>query len=90
MGRFGLDQVSFGSGGLWANRFLVQYSYHAKISNFAKIFGSGIVQFESIRVSGSLLDEPISDVGSGMGSDRSVRISGVESILPDLPTMRSG
>ena len=53
---------------------------HAKTSNFVKNFGSGMVRFGSIRVSG----EHISGVGSGMVSGSSVRVSGLGSVLPGL------
>ena len=66
------------------NKFLIKYNRHAKRSNFVKNFGSGMVRFGPIRVSGPLSDEHISGVGSGMGPGRSVRISGLGSILPGL------
>lgn len=81
LGRFGLGRVNFGSGQLQVNRFLVQDVCHAKISNFLENFGSGMVWFGSIRVSGLFSDEPISDVGPGMGPGRLVRISDLKSVL---------
>ena len=47
-------------------------------------FGSGMVQFGSIRVSDPLSGEHISGVGSGMGPGCSVRVSGLGSVLPGL------
>ena len=43
-----------------------------------------MVRFGSIRVSGPLSGEPISGVGSGMGTGHSVRVSGLGSVLPGL------
>ena len=43
-----------------------------------------MVRFGSIRVSGPLSGEHILGVGSGMGPDCSVRVSGIESVLPGL------
>ena len=65
----GYDSVraDFGS-----TNFLVRYARHAKTSNFVKNFGSGMVRFGSIRVSGPLLGEHISGVGLGMGPSRSI------------------
>jgi len=88
LGHFSLGRVWFGSGRVRANQFLVKYTRHAKTSNFMKNFGSGMVQFGSIRVSGSLSGEHISGVGSGMGLGRSVRISGPGSVLPGLSMMQ--
>ena len=51
-------------------------------------FGSGMGRVGSIRVSSPLSGEHISDVGSGMGPGRSVRVSGFGSVLPGLPTAR--
>ena len=75
-GRFGLGRVWFRSGRFRANHLLVKYAPHAKTSNFVKIFGSGMVWFGSIRVSGLLSGEHISSVGSRMGPGRYVRVSG--------------
>ena len=75
-GRFDLGRVWFGSGRVWVNQFLIKYNRHAKRSNFVKNFGSGMVRFGSIRISGPLSGEHISSVGSGMGPGRSVRVSG--------------
>jgi len=47
-------------------------------------FGSGMVRFGSIRISGLLSGEHISEFGSDMGPGRSVRISGLGSVLPSL------
>ena len=66
-GRFGLGRVWFGSGRVRVNQFLVKYTRHAKTSNFVKKFGSGMVRFGSIRVSGPLSGKHISGVGSSMG-----------------------
>ena len=66
---------------------MVKYTRHAKTSNFVKNFGSGMVRFGSIGVSGPLPDEHISGVGSGMGPGRSVRVSGLGSVLPGLPSI---
>jgi len=85
-GRFGLGRVWFGSGRFRVNQFLVKYTLHCKTSNFVENFGSGMVRFGSIRVSGPLSGEHISGVGSGMGSGRSVRISGLWSVLSGLNT----
>jgi len=63
---------------------LVKYTCHVKTSNFVENFGSSIVQFGSIRVSGPLSGEHISGVGSGVDPGRSVRISGLRSVLPGL------
>jgi len=41
-----------------------------------------MVRFGSTQISGLLLGETISDVGSGMGLDRSLWISGIGSVLP--------
>ena len=41
---------------------MVQETYHAKVSNFVENLGLNKVRFGSIRVSGPLSDEPISDV----------------------------
>ena len=60
---FGLDQVR-------ANRFLVQYTCHAKISNSVENFESSMVQFESIQISGLLANKHISNVESDMSLDR--------------------
>ena len=76
---FGLSRVWFSSGRFWVNQFLVKYACHAKTSNFVENFGSGMVRFGAIQVSGQL-----SGVGSGMDPSRSVRISGLGSVLPDL------
>ena len=87
--RFGLGRVWFGSGRVRVNQFLVKYTRHTKTSNFVKNFGSGMVRFGSIRVSGPLSGEHISGVGSGMGPGRSVRVSGLGSVLPGLPVIRA-
>jgi len=85
-GCFGLGRVWFASGQLRVNQFLVKYTCHAKTSNFVENFGSDMVRFRLIWVSGPLLGEHISGVGSGMGTGRSVRVSGFESVLPGLET----
>ena len=59
--------MNFSPDRLRVNRFLVRYACHAKISNFLETFGSSVVRLGSIPVSGPLLGEPISDVGSGIG-----------------------
>ena len=74
--RFGLGRVWFGSGRFRVNQFLAKHARHAKTSNFMEKFGSGMVRFGLIRVSGPLSDEHISDVGSNMGPGHSVRVSG--------------
>ena len=43
-----------------------------------------MVWFGSIRVSGPFSGEHNSGVGSGMGPGRSVRVSGLGSVLPGL------
>ena len=43
-----------------------------------------MVRFGSIRVLGALLGEHISDVGSNMGSGRSIWVSGLGSVLLGL------
>jgi len=43
-----------------------------------------MVRFGSIRVSGPFSGEHISGVRSGMGPDRSVRVSGLWSVLSGL------
>ena len=68
---YGSVQVDFGS-----TNFFVKYVRHAKTSNFVENFGSVMVRFGSIRVSGPLSDEHISGVKSGMGQGSSVRVSG--------------
>ena len=87
--RFWIVSVWVGYGLVRVNQFLVKYACHAKISNYVENFGSGMVQFVSIRISGPLLDEPISDGGSSMNPDCSVQVSGLGSrvgfvILSDL------
>ena len=81
-GRFGLGRVWFGSGRFQINQFLVKYACHTKTSNFVENFGSGMVQFGSIRILGPLLGEHI----SGMGPGYSVRVSGLGLVLPGLST----
>jgi len=83
-GRFGLGRVWFGSGRVRVNQFLVKYTRHAKTRNFVKNFGSGMVRFASIRVSSPHSSENISSVGSGMDPGRSVRVSGLGSVLLGL------
>ena len=83
-GRFDLGRVWFGSGRFRVNQFLVKYARHAKTSNFLENFGSSMVRFGSIRVSGPLSGEHISGVGSGMGLGHSVRVLGLGSVLPGL------
>ena len=51
-----------------------------------KNFGSGMVRFGSIRVSGPLVGEHISSIWSDIGPDRSVQILNLESVLSDLGT----
>ena len=63
---------------------MVKYARNAKTSNFVENFGSGMVRVGSIWVSSSLLGEHISGVGSGMGLGRSVRVSGLGSVLLGL------
>lgn len=63
---------------------MVKYTRHDKRSNFIENFGSGMVRFGSIRVSGPLSGEHISGVGWGMGPGRSVQVSGLRSVLPSL------
>jgi len=46
-----------------------------------------MVRCESTQISGPLLGETISDIGSGMGLDRSVWISGIGSVLPGQITL---
>ena len=79
-----MGRVWLSSGRFRVNQFLVKYARHAKTSNFLENFGSGTVWFGSIRVSGLLSGEHISGVGSGMGPGRSVRVSGLGSVLPGL------
>jgi len=86
-GRFGLGWIWFGSSRFWVNQFLVKYAHHAKTSNFVENFVSGMVRFGSIRVSGPLSGEHISGGGSSMDPGLSVRVSGLGSVLPDLPTL---
>ena len=43
-----------------------------------------MVRFGSIRISGPLLGEHNSGVGSGMGPGHSVWVSGLGSVLPSL------
>ena len=62
----------------------MKYARHAKTSNFAENFGSGMVRVGSIRVSGPLSGEHTSRVGSGPGPGHSVRVSGLGSVLPGL------
>ena len=81
---FRVVSVWVGYGSVRVNQFLVKYTHHAKTSNFVKTFGSGMVRFGSIRVSGPLSGDHISGVGSGMDPDRSVRVSGLGSVLPGL------
>ena len=83
-GRFSLGRVWFGSGRFRVNQFLVKHACHAKTSNFVENFGSGMVRFGSIGVSGPLLGEHILGVGSGMGPGRSVWVSGLRSFLLDM------
>ena len=66
------------------NQFLVKYACHAKISNFVEKFGSGMIRFMSIPISGPLLDEHILNVESGIGPSRSVQVLGLGSVLPYL------
>jgi len=47
-------------------------------------FGSSMVWFASIRVSGPLSSEHISDIGSDMGLGRSVQILSLRSVLSCL------
>ena len=77
--RFRVVSVWIGYGSVRVNQFLVKYVCHAKTSN-----GSGMVRFGSIRVSGPLSREHISDVGSGMDPGRSVQVSDLGSVLPGL------
>ena len=49
-----------------------------------KNFGSGIVRFGSIRISGSLSGKHILGAGSRMGPGRSVHILDLGSVLPGL------
>ena len=63
---------------------MAKYARRAKTSNFVENFRSNMVRFGSIRISGPLSGEHVSNVGSGMGSGSSVQVSGLESVLPDL------
>ena len=81
-GLFGLGRVWFSSYRFRVNHF-VKYTHHAKTSNFVENFGSGMVRFGSIRVSGPLSGER----NSGMSPGRSVRVSGLASVLPGLLIM---
>ena len=83
-GHFSLGRVWFCSGRFRVNQFLIKYARHAKTSNFVENFASGMVRFGSIRVSGPLSGEHISGFGSGMGPGRSVRVSGLGSVLSGL------
>ena len=76
--------MDFDSGRFRVNQFLVQYVCHANICNFLENFGSDMVWFGSIWVSGPLLGEPISDAGSGRDLDCLVRILDPGSILSNL------
>ena len=79
-----MGQIWFGSGRVRVNQFLVKYARHAKISNFVKNFESNMVWFGSIRISCPLSDKPLSYVGSGMSPSCSIRILGLDSVLPCL------
>ena len=79
-----MGRVWFGSGRFRFNQFLGKYTRHEKKSNFVEIFGSSMIRFESIRVSGPLSGEHISNDGSGIGSSHLVRVSGIELLLPGL------
>ena len=79
-GRFGSGRVWFVSGQFRVNQFLVTYACHAKTSNFVENFGSSMVWFGSIRVSGPLSGENISGVGSDMGPGHSVWVLGFGSV----------
>ena len=87
-GCFDLSRIWFYSGGFRVNQFLVKYVRHAKISNFAENFGSSIIRFGSIRISGPLSGEHISAIGLDMGPHYSVRVSDLKSVLPGLVTNR--
>ena len=64
---------------------MVQYTCHIKISDFVENFGSGMVGYGSTQVSGLLLSESISDVGSGTGPGHLVQLLDLGSVLPSLP-----
>ena len=76
--------MSFDSGQLHLNRFLVHYICHTKISNFVENFELSIVQFESIQVLDLLSSKPILDFESGMASGRSIRVFGLKLVLLGL------
>ena len=57
--------------------FFVKYARHAKTSNFVE-------NSSQFGFWGPLSSEHISIVGSGIGSGHLVRVSGLDSILPDL------
>lgn len=79
-----MGQVNFGSGRLRISRFSIQYDSHTKISNCVKNFGSSIVRFELNRILGPLSSERTSNVGLSMGSNRSIQILDLESVLSNL------
>ena len=82
--RFRVISVRVQYGSVRVNQFLINYACHAKTSNFIENFGSGMVRFGSIRFSGPLSGEHISDVELSIGSGRSIRISGLRSVLSYL------
>ena len=55
----------------------MKYSHYAKTSNFVENFRSGMIRVGSIYILGSLSGEHISNIGSSMNPNNSIRISGV-------------
>ena len=81
---FRVVSVWFEYGSVRVNQFLVKYTRHAKTSNFMKNFGSGMVRFGSIPISGPVSGEHISGVGSSMSLGCSVWVLGLGLVLPGL------
>ena len=81
---FELVQFRLGELRLGSTHFFCPISLSCKKSNFVRNFGSGMVRFGSIRVSNPLSGETVLDVGQGISSGHSVRVSGLKLVLPGL------